>query len=196
MELEDFFRDTKINMYLGWLLTLSIAAVLVESIIDFDTLWILFSTVMISVIVLPSLTHRNLRVMLPWEVILMGAIPVIVRTLEISLLSNQVTTYLSMGALALIIAVELHIYTKIKFNHAFAVGFTVIATLALAGIWAVIRYNMDIYLGTSYLTTNEDLMKEFINATLAGIFSGAIFDTYFKRRDRKFRKMMKKVIRE
>lgn len=196
MELEDFFRNTKVNMYLGWLLTLSIAAVFAESLLDFDILWIIFSALMISVILLPVVTHRNPRVMLPWEVILIASIPVIVRTLEISVLSNQIATYLAMAGLALIIAVELHIFTNIKFNHAFAVGFTVISTLALAGIWAVLRYNMDIYLGTSYLSTNEALMIEFINATVAGLLAGIIFDIYFTRRDRKFRKMLKKVIRK
>lgn len=196
MELEDFFRNTKVNMYLGWLLTLSIAAVFAESLLDFDILWIIFSALMISVILLPVVTHRNPRVMLPWEVILIASIPVIVRTLEISVLSNQIATYLAMAGLALIIAVELHIFTNIKFNHAFAVGFTVISTLALAGIWAVLRYNMDIYLGTSYLSTNEALMIEFINATVAGLLAGIIFDIYFTRRDRKFRKMLKKVVRK
>ena len=196
MEFEDFFRDSKNNMYLSWLITLSIAAVLVESIFDFDLLWIIFSSLMLTVICIPPLAYQNLRVTLPWEVLAIGAIPVIVRTLEISILSNQVATYFALAGLALIIAVELHVFTEIKVNHAFAVGFTVVTTLALAGIWAVIRYNLDVYMRTSFLTTNEALMHEFINATLAGMLAGVFFDVYFTRRDKQFRKMIKKVIRK
>lgn len=69
-----------------------------------------------------------------------------------------------------------------------------IATLAVAGVWAVLRFNADIYLGTSYLTTNEALMEEYINAALAGNIAGIVFDIYFTRRDRKFRKRIRKVI--
>lgn len=194
MELDDFLRDTKTNMYLSWLLTLSIVAVLIESALDFDILWILFSSLMTFVIILPALVYREHHIMLPWEVLLIGSIPVIVRTLEISILANQIATYTAMAALALIIAVELHIFTEIDFNHSFAVLFTVISTLALVGIWSVIQYLLDLYMSTSFLTTNEALMRDFLNATVAGVFAGVLFDTYFRRRDRQFRKLIQKVI--
>lgn len=195
MRLDDFFRDSSLNMYLSWLITFSIAAVFVESILGFDILWILFSGLMLAVILLPVVAYRDPRVMLPWELTLIGSIPVIVRTMDISLLSNEIATYFAMAALALMIAVELHIFTKVKFNHSFAVGFTVVGTLALAGIWSVLRYSMDVYMGTSFLTTNEALMGEFINSTAAGLLAGIIFDTYFTRRDKKFRKMIGGFIR-
>lgn len=194
MEIEDFFRDTKVNMYLSWTLILPVLAVFVESILTFDVVWIGFSGLILSILVLPAAVHRDFRVMVPWELVLIGSIPVLVRTLNISILANQVATYTAMAALALIIAVELNVFTEVTFSHGFAVLFTVIATLAVAGVWAVLRFNADIYLGTSYLTTNEALMEEYINAALAGIIAGIVFDIYFTRRDRKFRKRIRKVI--
>lgn len=194
MEIEDFFRDTKVNMYLSWTLILPVLAVFVESILTFDVVWIGFSGLILSILVLPAAVHKDFRVMVPWELVLIGSIPVLVRTLNISILANQVATYTAMAALALIIAVELNVFTEVTFSHGFAVLFTVIATLAVAGVWAVLRFNADIYLGTSYLTTNEALMEEYINAALAGIIAGIVFDTYFTRRDRKFRKRIRKVI--
>jgi hypothetical protein len=194
MEIEDFFRDTKVNMYLSWILILPVLAVFVESILTFDIVWIGFSGLILSILVLPAAVHRDFRVMVPWELVLIGSIPVLVRALNISILANQVATYTAMAALALIIAVELNVFTEVTFSHGFAVLFTVIATLAVAGVWAVLRFNADIYLGTSYLTTNEALMEEYINAALAGIIAGIVFDTYFTRRDRKFRKRIRKVI--
>ena len=194
MEIEDFFRDTKVNMYLSWILILPVLAVFVESILTFDIVWIGFSGLILSILVLPAAVHRDFRVMVPWELVLIGSIPVLVRALNISILANQVATYTAMAALALIIAVELNVFTEVTFSHGFAVLFTVIATLAVAGVWAVLRFNADIYLGTSYLTTNEALMEEYVNAALAGIIAGIVFDTYFTRRDRKFRKRIRKVI--
>ena len=195
MEFEDFFRDTRINMYLAWIITALIVSALFESILDFDILWIAFTATMTVLIALPVYRFRDIKLMLPWEVLGLAAIPVIVRTLEISILSNQVATYFAMAALALIIAVELQVFTSVEFNHAFSIMFTVTATLAVAGLWAIMRYNLDIHTGTAFLTTNEELMYEFINATAAGLLAGIIFDIYFTRRDKIFRKKIKKLIK-
>ncbi len=196
MELEDFFRDTKINMYISWSILALIVLTFFESVLDFDILWVAFTGVMSVLILLPVYRFRNLRLMPPWEVLGLAAIPVIVRTLQISILSNQVATYFAMAALALIIAVELQIFTSVEFNHAFSIIFTVTATLAVAGLWAILRFNLDLYTGTSFLTTNEELMYEFINATLAGLLAGVVFDVYFTRRDKIFRRKIKSLIKK
>ncbi|MFO7793493.1 MAG: hypothetical protein R6V35_00770 [Candidatus Nanohaloarchaea archaeon] len=195
MAFEDFFRDTKINMYLAWIITALIVSALFESILNFDILWIAFTGAMTALIALPIYSFRNPRVMPPWEVLGLAAIPVIVRTLQISFLSNQVATYFAMAAMALIIAVELQVFTSVEFNHTFSIMFTVTATLAVAGLWAILRYNLDIHTGTGFLTTNEDLMYEFINATAAGLLAGVVFDLYFTRRDKIFRKIIRMVIK-
>lgn len=195
MKFEGFFRDTKINTYLSWAITLLIVSALFESLLDFDMLWIAFTAVMAALILLPVYRFKDFGVMLPWEVLGLAAIPVIVRTLQISFLSNQVATYFAMGALALIIAVELQIFTSVKFNHAFSIVFTVTATLAVAGLWAILRYNLDMHTGTAFLTTNEDLMYEFINATAAGLLAGVVFDLYFTRRDKIFRRKIREMIK-
>lgn len=116
MEIEDFFRDTKVNMYLSWTLILPVLAVFVESILTFDVVWIGFSGLILSILVLPAAVHRDFRVMVPWELVLIGSIPVLVRTLNISILANQVATYTAMAALALIIAVELNVFTEVTFS--------------------------------------------------------------------------------
>ncbi|MEF8880473.1 MAG: hypothetical protein V5A72_01425 [Candidatus Nanohaloarchaea archaeon] len=195
MELEDFFRDSRINSYISWFLTLILASALLESIADFDILWSIFSAVILCINLLPALSYRNLKVMLPWEIVLLGSIPVIVRSLGISAFSSQVATFTSMAALALMIAIELQMFTKIRFNHSFAVLFTVIATLAIAGLWAITRYMLGAYTGNSYLTTNDALMAEFMNATIAGFIAGILFDSYFKRRGERFRKIIRGMIR-
>ena len=196
MDLDSFFRDTQLNMYLSWTLCASLLVVFFESILSFDVLWMLFSGVTLALTLVPPAKFRNMRVMLPWEVLLIAAIPVVVRAFQVSILANQVATFVSLAAVALIIAVELHMFTPVTFNHSFAIAFTIITTLALGGIWALARFASDIYLGTTLLTTNEALMKEFINVLVAGVFSGVLFDTYFTRRDRKLREKLEKEEKE
>lgn len=194
MDIDDFLRDTRYNTVLSWFLASMIGLVFFESLLGLDLLWVLFSGLAFVFAVVPALAYRNYQVMPPFEVLLIASIPVIVRSFNLPVLAGEVMTYISIGALALLIAVELHIFTEIKLTHGFAVGLTVISTLAIGGIWSIMRYIMDTQLGTGFLTTNEALMNEYLSVLTAGIFAGVIFDSYFRRRDIIFRKMLKKVI--
>lgn len=195
MEAEDLFRDTQLNMLIAWALTTVIGLVFIESVLDLDFLWSLFSGLLISLIILPPAYYRDIRAVLPFELLAIAAIPVLVRVFEVSILANEVAMYVSFAAMALLIAVELHIFTSLKFSHGFSVAFLVISTLAVGAVWSVVRFYMDSMLGTSYLTTNEELMEEWITISIAGLSAGLLFDVYFKRRDNILRSSLRKVIR-
>lgn len=194
MEFEGFFRDTKMNTYLAWTLTVLIASVFAESLMDFDWAWTMFSGLVLGITLLPAISKRDPTVMVPWEVLALTVIPVTVRSLDSAVLTSQVAVFAGIAATALIVAVELHVFTSVKFTHGFAIGFTVITTLAIGGLYAILRYMSDIYFGTAYLTTNEALMMEFVEITVSGVLAGLLFDAYFGRRDNAFRKMLSKVI--
>jgi len=71
----------------------------------------------------------------------------------------------------------------------FAVTFVVLATLATAGVWALVRWTLDLTLGTNTLlvpgvsdeTIHDELMIEFLYSALAGVVAGVIFEGYFRR---------------
>lgn len=195
MKFDDFFRDTWLNMVLAWSITSFIAVVFVESVIDFDFLWMVFTGFLLVVIVLPPIVYRNKYAVLPWELLLVTAVPVIVRALNVSVFSSRIATFISLAALALVIAVELHVFTNVKFSHGFAIVFVVVSTLAIEGVWSLIRFYIDVFLGTSFLTTNEELMMEWAEVTVAGLFAGLLFDFYFRRRDKILRRNIMDVIR-
>jgi glucan phosphoethanolaminetransferase (alkaline phosphatase superfamily) len=140
----------------------------------------------------PAAAHRDPLVMLPWEVLLLAALPIIGRSFATVPLTSQFATYLSVAALALIIAVELHLFTPVLMTPSFAVLFVVVATMATAGVWAVVRWSLDLALGTAFLldpTLTEAeietrLMWEFVYSTVAGLVAGLIFEGYFRRRAR------------
>lgn len=194
MEFDDFFRDTWLNMVIAWFITGVIAAVFVESASGFDLLWMVFTGFLLGVIVLPPIAYRSRYAVLPWELLLVTAVPVIVRALNLSVLSGRIATFVSLAALALIIAVELHVFTSVKFSHGFAVLFVVVSTLAIEGVWSLARFYLDVFLGTSFLTTNEALMVEWGEVMVAGLFAGLLFDFYFQRRDKILRRNILKVV--
>ena len=97
-----------------------------------------------------------------------------------------------MAAVALVIAVELHVFTPVEMDYRFAVLFVVITTMAAAGVWAVVRYAFDLYFGTALLlpatrteaalaAAEHQLMMEFVYSTLAGVLAGVVFEFYFRR---------------
>lgn len=191
--LSRLFRDGWTNAVLSWLLVAVLVAVFVESVLDLDRLWIVFVATAGIVVLVPPVAYWDWRVMLPWEVLALALLPILVRGLvggELGVFAY----YLSIAGLALIITVELHMFTSVKVTHWFAVSFVVMTTLAAVAGWTIIRWNMDNVFGTSFLTTNEALMIEFLYVTLAGIAAGVLFDAYFRRRDRQLSRAIWRVV--
>ena len=176
------FRDGRTNALIAWALVAVLAGVFVDSAVDVDLQWVLFTAFVAGVVLLPPVVYREWRVMLPWELLVLALAPVLVRGLVGGTLGTF-ATYVALAGLALLVVVELHTFTTLRVTHWFAVVLVVLTTLAAVGAWTVFRWNADRFLGTSYLVDNETLMMEWLYVTLAGIVAGLVFDGYFRRRD-------------
>ena len=191
--LERLFRDGRGNAVVAWLLVAVLLGVFVESLLSADYRWILFVAAVGGVVCLPPLAYREWRVMLPWELLVLALLPILVRGLVGGTLGT-VATYISLAALALLVVVELHMFTSLTVTHWFAVVLVVLTTLAVVGVWTIFRWSADQYLGTAFLVDNETLMIEWLYVTLAGIVAGILFDSYFSRRDRQLWRVLRRVI--
>lgn len=187
------FRSGRTNALISWVLVGILVLVFVESLLDFDRQWIVFVAATGAIVLLPPIAYRNWRVMLPWELLVLALFPILVR----GLVGGEVgtfATYLSVAGLALLVTVELHMFTKLRLTHWFAVTFVVMTTMAVEAVWTIFRWNMDNLLGTTFLTTNEALMIEWIYVTLAGLVAGLLFDSYFRHRGRRLRRSVRRVV--
>ena len=192
--LERLFRSGRANALLAWLLVGVLGLVFVESVLDFDLQWFVFVVVVAGIVLLPPAAYRDWRVMLPWELLVVALLPILVR----GLFGGTVGTfasYLAVAGLALIVTVELHMFTSLDVTHWFAVTFVVLTTLAAVAAWTILRWNLDRAFGTTYLSTNEALMTEWLSVALAGLVAGLLFDAYFRRRDQQLRRTIRKVVR-
>lgn len=198
-------RDERLNAVLAWGLVGFVGLVALANVVGMtgllavgsDPLWAGFALVVAVLGAIPAVAARNARAMLPWEVLALAALPLLVRTAETLVPfalpgTGRVATYLAVAAVALVIAVELHVFTPVEMDYRFAVLFVVITTMAAAGVWAVVRFVLDVYLGTSWLlpatqteaalaAAEHELMFEFVYSTLAGVIAGVIFEVYFRR---------------
>jgi hypothetical protein len=188
-ELVTLLRDRRRNTTLGWILVVFVLVVVIESALSGDFAWAGFAASVFLLAIVPPIAFRDPTVMLPWEVLFLAAGPLLGRALATNILANQMGTYLSVAALALIVAVELDVFTPVRMTNWFAVLFVALATMAAAGTWAVVRWSADVLLGTSFLlrpgvpeaVIEEEVMWEFVYSTAAGILAGGIFEVYFRR---------------
>lgn len=188
-------RDGRVNAFASWAMIAALAGVTVESALGFDLLSAAIAIGLGGVVLAPMAAARDWRAMLPAELVGLALLPVLVRALLGGELGTF-ATYVAIAALALVIAVDLHTFTTLRLTHWFAVAFVVMATLATAAVWTVLRWNLDQRVGTEYLTTNDALMIEWIYVTLAGLAAGLLFDGYFRRRrGLRLRRAIRRVMR-
>ncbi|ATW89984.1 hypothetical protein halTADL_3282 [Halohasta litchfieldiae] len=196
------FKSGRTNAVISWLLVGVLTVVFVESVVDVDWLWMLFVGATAAIVLIPPVAYRDWRMMLPWELLTIALLPILVR----ALVGGEVGTfgyYLSVAGLALLVTVELHMFTEIQLTHWFAVLLVVLTTLASVAAWSVVRWNMDQQFGTQFLiepgmsqeAANAALMNEFIVVTLAGLVGGVLFDAYFRGRGRSLRRRLRQVVR-
>mgnify|MGYP000625112991 FL=1 len=191
--------DARPNAVAAWLLTAVAVVAAVGNAVAVAPLWAGFALVVVALALVPPVKYRDPTAMLPWEVLLLATLPLLARVVvELAALQGDVVTYVAVAAIALVVAVELHLLTPVEMNERFAVSFVVLATMAAAGVWAVVRYGSDILLGTTLLlppgglaaseaalaAAEHDLMLEFVASFVAGIGAGALFEWYFRRRGR------------
>jgi hypothetical protein len=182
------------NAAIAWVLVVFVAFVAIESFPE-DLVWVAFSVTVVGIVLVPPLAFRNAHAMLPWEVLVLVALPVFGRAFTAPGLSSDAATYLSFAALALVIVVELDVFTPVRMTNWFAVLFVVIATMASAGFWTLAQWVSDLFFDTTFilpaqppLTEAQDeaalnaMMWDFIAATVAGLAAGAIFVLYFRRK--------------
>ena len=184
-------NDTRLNAAVAWLLIGLLALLAVGSALEGNLLSAGFAVAIIALALVPPVGFRSPRAMLPWEVLVLASLPVLARTVVrlSGFGTGRVSNYVAVAAVALIVAVELHVFTPVRMSGGFAVAFVVLTTMAAAGVWAVGRWIPDVLLGTSFLlkpgvdeaVIEHNLMLDFVASTVAGVFGGGVFQLYFRR---------------
>ncbi|MFB6120574.1 MAG: hypothetical protein ABEJ68_05595 [Halobacteriaceae archaeon] len=189
--LTDMMEEGRANAAFAWLLTAFVALVAVRSALTGELLWAGFCGGIVVLALFPPVGFRDPTVMVPWEVLALGALPVVARSFAVVPLTSRVTTQVSVAALALLVAVELDVFTPVQMTDWFAVLFVVIGTMATAGVWALAQWLSDVYLSTEYMLTGAPeaeieraVMWDFVAATGVGVLAGLLFVLYFRRRAR------------
>ncbi len=187
--LERLLRTDSVNARLSWLLLAFLAVASVSGIAAGELLPWLLVAVVLGLALVPALAYRDLGAMLPWPLLLLASLPVLGTVFARPWLSSGLVTYVAVATIALVVALELHLFTPVLMTPRFAVLFVVVTTMGVAGVWAVGRWLADLYLGTQLLLDptltdaeiESRLMWEFVYSATAGAVAGLVFEWGFRR---------------
>ncbi|SER36328.1 hypothetical protein [Natrinema salaciae] len=186
-----FVSDGPANARASWAVTVFLGAVAIGGVFAGAILAAIRVGVVLALALLPALAYRDHRATLPWPVLGLASLPVFGTVIEQPWLTSNLVTYVAVATVALVIAVELNLFTAVRMSPRFAVVFVVVTTMATAGLWALGRWFADLSLGTELLLqpgyTDAEietaLMWEFLHAVVAGVVAGIVFEWGFRRRE-------------
>jgi hypothetical protein len=188
--LERVVRSGPTNARVAWLLTGALAVAVVGGLLAGAVLPSLLVAVVVALAVVPAVATRDPAAMLPWPLLTAASLPVFGGVVARPWLASGPITYFAVATIALVVAVELHLFTPVRMTPGFAVGFVVVTTVGVAGVWAVGRWLVDLTFGTELLLVagrtdaevETRLMWEFVASAAAGLVAGATFEWGFRRR--------------
>jgi len=176
--LEDLVHGQRANAIIGWSLTGIVALSAIGSVLTAAILWRGLALLVVVVASLPALATRDWTAMLPWPVLSVAAIAVVARTAGLGL---EAAGYLIVAALALVVVVELEVFTSVELSRRFAVAFAVMTTMALQALWTVAQFYSDRWFGTAFLRSQTELQQDIVVVTLVGFVLGGLFEWYLTR---------------
>jgi hypothetical protein len=163
----------------SWLLVGVLALAVLENVLDGDLIWTGFLVVTLVVLVLPAAVLRDRSATLPTEVTALAVLPGVSRAVGPAWVTEY-AVYLGVAALALAVVAELSLFTAVEMAPWFADALVVLTTMAAIGVWAVLQFYSDQFLGTELIGSLNAVNWEFIRATVAGVVAAIVFELYFE----------------
>lgn len=166
------------NALVGWSLTGVVVLAAVESARTGAVLWAGFALVVAVAVALPAAATRDWTTVVPWPVVAFAAVAMIVRAVG---RYPEAAGYAAVTALAQIAVVELDSFTNVTMSRRFAVGFSVLTTMAIQSLWTVAQFYSDRWLRTDFLRSQTELQWDLVVVTAVSVVVGGALYWYFGR---------------
>lgn len=173
-------EDRSTNAAIAWLSTGVLVLAAVALLAAGELLWPAFALLTAGVVLLPPALDRDLRTTMPGELVAVVALPAVLRATGLFL---QVTPFVAVAGLALLVVLALDGLTSLEMAPRFAVVFVVITTMAFAGGWAIAEFAADVLLGTDFVGGQREMNLNLLTATVVGVFAGVACEAYFRLTD-------------
>lgn len=178
MGVDDLVHGQRANAAIGWTVAGVLTMAAAMNIATNAIVWGGLSLLLAAVVAIPALATHDWTAMAPWPILSVAAIAVIARVMG---WYPEATGYVAIATFAIVIVVELDVFTPIHLSRRFAVGFAVMTTLAMEAIWIIVQFFSDQLLGTGFLSTQTELQEDIVIVTVVGFAIGVTFYWYLTR---------------
>lgn len=178
MALEALVHGARTNAVLGWASALVVVIAAVESFLTDALLWGGLALLVATVVSLPAVVTGDPSEMVPWPLPFVAAAAVVLRPVGIF---PDIAGYVAIGSVALVLVVELDVYTEIELSRRFAVVFATMTTMALQALWIIAQFYSDRWLDTALLRSQTELQWDIVHVTVVGVVLGLLAEWYFAR---------------
>lgn len=179
---EWFIEDARTNAAIAWLFVAVLALTAVGNLLVGELVTAVGAGVAVTVAVVPAWVAGSWTRTIPWPLLALTVAPFALNAAGFVLVAGVVRS-IAVATLALLVVVTLQLTTTVRMTPGFAIWFSVITTLGVAGIWAFGSWAVATYLGGSvFFTTNTELMLFFARTLVAGLVAAGVFAWYFRRR--------------
>lgn len=167
-----------LNASISWVAVILLLVTAIWNALTADFLWVVLTLFSAGLVVLPAVIHHDVSIMPPWEFLLFAVIPIASHALILPALVTQSATYLAVVALAAIAVIELQMFTPVEMTMRVAGVLMVLLTMATAGLWVILGWLSDVYLGTVYFSNLTRLMWDLITITVISLLAAPLFALY------------------
>jgi hypothetical protein len=178
--LDALVADDRTNALVSWAVVLVLVVAAGASVLVGEPVWAVFVAGGLTIALVPAVVRRDPLVMPPWEVLAFAALPIASQFLDLPDALADLAVYLAVLAVGVLVVVELHVFTPVEMTPQFAVGFVVLVTMATAGVWTVVQFASDSYLGTALVGPKTTLMWDLVLATATSLVATPVLALYFR----------------
>lgn len=170
----------QIHSAVGWGLIAIVGIAGIVSVYTGPLLWAGFALLVALVASLPALFRRDWTATLPWPLLATAALATVARAAGVY---REAAGYLAIVALALIVVIELVVFTPVELSRRFAVAFSIMTTMALQGVWIIAQAFSDRSLGSELLPSQTELQWDIVLVTVLATTVGLLYHWYASRFD-------------
>lgn len=178
--LDRVLKDNRFNSLISWAVVAALMLAAAVSVMSGEPVWAVFVAGGLVIILLPMGICRDPSVMPPWEILVFAALPITSQFFDLPDVLADLTTYLAILAVGVLVVIELHVFSPVEMTPRFAVGFIVLVTMATAGVWAILQYASDVYFNTTLIENKTTLMWDLVFATAISLVATPFFAIYFR----------------
>lgn len=180
MSLSSLARSERANAALGWTFTGVTAAVGIAAVVAGSLAWAGLWFLLSVVVAAPAVGTGDWKALVPWPLPAMAAAAAVVQSVG---LYPELAGYVAVAGLALVVVVELDVFSSVEMSRRFTVVFAAMTTMAVQAWWTVVQFVSDWWFGTRFLRSQTELQWDIVAVTAVAVVAGGFFVWYFDRID-------------